>query len=302
MTGTGFSWQQDDPHEEANAWVAKFAPLVMADGAILGAADIRSRLDLVAQLRAAAPAIQQKLAPSGGQPDELSSTLGQAAGQLDSIESDLRKRLALLAPGDPAGIVNLDAIQEKLHEREARQELGAPTDTTQPPVLELQTASGNFASAAFMGVFSLAWLSFTTVHATLMIGGMVKTVGYMGLGLLGFYALFYLAGLAMAYSALNAASSENIVLSGNQLSVIRRLGSWVRTKRYVLPKDARAEVTYTGNSTYTGYNSSQRMTEAIVLGDVGGKQINLGTNGNHVQRTSACEKINAYLAADAAAH
>lgn len=285
---------RDRAVDEANSWVARFAPLIMEDEP-LTEADVRKRIDVVRQLRGVGPALRDRLTSVGGPGEqELTSTLGEALEQLDSVERDLRVRLGRLAPGDPTGIVNLDALQDKLAERAARHEVGMMTDLAQPSQLELKISPGSKAAATGIGIFALGWNAFTAVHATFMIGGMFSAFGWPALGLLAFYAIFFAAGGAMAVAALNAASTEEIRIDGMDLSVIRRLGKWERKKIYRLGPESRAEIGMASSGFNSGNNRSGPRP-AIIIPDGEGNQVTLGTSATDMQRNAAIAKINAYL-------
>jgi len=278
--------------DRANAWVARFAPLVMDEEAVTEE-DLRRRIATTKALQAEGPEVQALLSQSGD-PD-LKHTVERALSQLESVETDLRRRLAKLAPGDPQGLPDLEQLNEKLDERMARQELGLPTGLETPEVLQLQTSPPNLAVAGGMGLFGFGWTSFTSFHAFFMIGGMMKAFGIVALALLGFYAIFFGVGFAMLSTALNAACRESIELDGNRLKVIRKLGFWVREKAYILADDTLAEIAEPQTGGFT--NRNQKIQPTVVLADVDGKQISLAANASESQKQKLRDTINAYLKA-----
>ncbi len=280
----------------AQGWLARFAPLVMDDSAV-NDEELRNRLQLIERLGSEATELQPELESLDGLDDvELRQTFRRAVTQLDSLQGDLRKRLARVAPGDPAGLVDLDVLQERLEERAARQEMGLATTQEIPSVLKLKTAPGNLAAAAFLGIFSLAWNAFTAFHATLMIGGMAKAFGWIALALLGFYAIFFTVGFGMAWGAFMTASTEEIELDGTSLTVRRRFASITKTKRHVLDPKSRARI---GEGTLgwiqSGNNQRSRPTPAVVVTDLDGREISIGVNASAESRNRTMEQINAYL-------
>jgi len=280
--------------DEANAWVARFAPLVMEDSS-LTEADVRKRMATIHQLRGTGTALRDRLLSVGGPSEvELTGTLAAAVDQLDSVEDDLRRRLAALAPGDPAGMVDLDRLRDKLAERAAQNEAGMISNLAQPAQLELEITKGNKAGAAAAGLFALVWNGFTLVHAIFMIGGMFMAFGWVALFMLLFYSIFFAAGAAITMSAVNTASTESVSIDGFEMTVSKKLGGWVRKKTYKLSPRTRAEV---GVNNQGARFNNRRSTPAIIMGDEFGNQINLGEHASDIQRTTACEKINAYLAA-----
>ncbi len=283
---------------QANAWVAQFAPLVMDDTA-LTEGEIHQRLRLLDHLRQTGPELKTRLASFEGSYDtQLASTMEHALSQIDSIETDLRKRLARLAPGDPEGIVDLDTLQERLEGRSARQELGVPTDQEIPPVLQLKLSPGNLAGAGFIGLFALGWTGFTTFHAIMMIGGMWQAFGWPSLLLLLFYSLFFGVGFAMFAAAYNAAAQEEIELDGRQLTVRKKLLGIVREKKYTLPegKDASAKIEDVANNGFRAQGTPRTMT-AIVMTDSEGRQITFGAQATQQVREKTVERLNAYIKA-----
>jgi len=283
-------------HEQANGWIARFAPLVMGDAALKDQ-DVRARLKLVDDLRREAPGVKSAIGSlEGVEYLELVQAFRNAEGQLDSIEADLRKRLARLAPGDPAGLVDLDALQERLSERAARQEMGLPTEQEIPAVLEMKAAPGNWAAAAFMGLFGLGWNSFTAFHATIMIGGMMKAFGIGALALLGFYAIFFAVGIGMLIGAYNLAASEHIRLSGHELAVTKRLAGIARTKSYRLDAKSRASIADVEVSGLRPAGARGKAAgPAITLVDEEGRQIAFAQNAAATVREQLRDKVNAYL-------
>lgn len=276
------------PHEEsserlaAESWVAKFAPLVLEEDA-LTVEEIRRRLDTVGELRSTIP--------SGDGGSGMSETVARAMGQMDGIETDLRRRLALLAPGDPLGLPDVEAINDRLAERAARREMGIDDlDGTRP--LTLNTSPGNAAGGAALGIFGLGWNAFTLVHACLMIGGMYSTFGWPALFLVFFYAIFFGAGYMLLKGAFNTASKETIELDGSKLTVTRRLGAIVRQSTHTLDVDASARI---GDSV-EARPSGAKPPQAIIATDVDGKPVHFGLNSPpHIQEANLA-KFNGYLA------
>lgn len=282
---------RDQAVGEAQAWVARFAPLVMEDN-VLTEAEVRHRLETIHQLRGVGPALRDRLTSVGG-PDhqELVGTLHSAVEQLDDVERDLRIRLASLAPGDPLGIVDLDQLQDRLAERAARTEVGV---TDIPSKLDMKVSAGSWAAAGFLGLFSFGWNSFTAVHATLMIGGMYQSFGWPAFFMLGFYAIFFTVGIGMMIAALNAASSESIELNGHDLTVKRKLGFWERRKSYRLGPDSKAEISIHGDPGIQPANK-RSPKPTVVLSDMEGRMVTIGSNAAPPHQKLVADKINAYL-------
>lgn len=287
--------EEDALREQANQWLARFAPLVMDDAAPYELDLIHKRLRTVTELKEKAPALAEKLSFLTKPEDlELSDTLRQASSQLESLDSELRKQLSKVAPGDPLGIVDIGDLQDRLAERQAQQEIGVTRADMIPAVLELVTSPPNWASALGIGMFGFAWTSFTTFHCIFMVSGLVKAFGWVGLGLLAFYSIFFLVGFGMLWATVNAISTESIKLEGRRLTVIRKLGGWVRTKTYRLSPDTKASIgTPQSDTAITSKNSVPVL--AINLTDETGKGISLANTTTKEFKEKLTKQINEYL-------
>ena len=280
--------------DAANAWVARFAPLVMGDS-VPTEPEVRRRIQDCVRLRTEGESLRQMLESISDSDPDLVQTFEKANHQLASIEDDYRRNLAKLMPGDPDGIADLDEIKDRLAERLARQEIGLETEAAIPEVLEMKVGAPNRAAAIGIGVFGLGWTAFTTFHAIVMIGGMFSAFGWGALALLAFYSFFFLAGFAMLAAAADAASSEHIVLDGRQLSVIKSLGPWIRKKTYQLPPDATASIAEMEVARVRTGNAPAKPTTVVQLHDQEGNPIGFGANATDFQRRQVVERVNAYL-------
>ncbi|NOG38197.1 MAG: hypothetical protein HND43_02215 [Armatimonadetes bacterium] len=278
----------------ADAWIARFAPLVMNQD-VASVDEIRGRLRVLRALREESAPLTSNLesTPHPERP-EWADTLLMAIEQLDSVERSLRRKLALLAPGDPEGLVDMDALRDRLAERAAHDELGVDADLAQPLSLTERTSPANYGMAAGLLGVSIAWNSFTAVHAYFMIGGFKQVIGWAALGLLGFYALFFGAGISMLAAAFNAASEESIELSGRTLTVRRRLGFWVRKKTHKLAKSAVARIQKVNTMKFTSGRQAS-MTPSIVLEDEQGREVSFASGVSTTARNRIMKRINAYL-------
>jgi len=293
----GFEYELDPALEPArdaaNAWLARFAPLVM-DDQVPTEREVRDRLKIVDLLRQQGPQVRRGVRSQGDLNWELMTTLDRASEQLDSLELGLRRQLSLLAPGDPEGVADLERLNERLAVRSARQEIGLSGNREMPAVLELKTSPANFAQAVGIGVFGFGWTSFTTVHAIFMIGGFSQAFGWLALGLLGFYSIFFLVGFAMMSAAVNSACDESITLDGRTLTLRRTLGKWVREKRHSLAPNAKAEIGKV-DAVKMGTGRSNAVTPALIVADADGRPISFGAGQTTEQRESLRDRINAYL-------
>lgn len=284
----------EEIRDAANAWVARFAPLLM-NQEVLTESEVRKRIYDSEILQREGRDMRERVREIAETDPDLIKTFEAAVGQLDSIEMDYRKQLALLKPGDPDGIANLETVNEKLQERLARQEVGLETNPTVPSILDLKVSPGNKAAAAGLFVFGLGWNAFTAFHATLMIGGMSKAFGLGAFALLAFYAIFFLVGFGMWAGAFHAGAAEQIHLDGRQLIITRTFGPYKKEKRYSLPPNSQAEIALAEDTQITGKNQTKKLVSVVQLHDVEGHPINIGAMATDMQRRQTLEKINAYL-------
>lgn len=259
-------------------------------GESLGVSDIRRNLATIESLRISGAILKEDDLESAD--PELVETFRQAHGQLESLDNDLRIRLGRLAPGDPASLADLDALQERLAHRQARQELGIATEEEVPSILSLKTGSRSWGGAVGLGTFGIAWTSFTIFHAIMMIGGMTKSIGWGVLGLLGFYSIFFLVGFAMLYAALLALCDESVRIDGLVMTIHRKLGKLDIKRRVHLMPGEQARV---GPISSTK-NNDAGPSVAILFVDKLGKEVSIGQNLAPKQRERLAEQINAYLA------
>ena len=296
MSGLGFS----DPNEQesyskANAWVAKFAPLVMDEG-FLTETELQHRLAVINELKIEAPLVQVGISnPTSDEGRELSNTVHSALGQLGSIEEDIRRQLSKVAPGNPDGRVDLDALQERLDVRAARQEVGLPTGQVIPAVLTERTSAGNIPAAIGAFIFGSGWTGFTAFHAYFMIGGLIKAIGFAALLLLLFYAIFFAVGFAMFAAAFASASTETLEINGLSMTITQKFGPFVRTRRATLTPKTRAEVAVPQTSQFT--QNRRTFSESVVIQDEKGKQFSFGTSMPAGMRDELVSRINAYIGA-----
>lgn len=291
-----FENDQGAVRELANQWLARFAPLIASDGVPFESATIRNQLAAIASLKNDAPELRRLLEPfTEGSDRQLFDTVNQALGQLDSLEGGLRKQLAKVAPGDPQGMIDVASLQDRLAEREAKQEIGVQTSDLIPSVLELETSPPNKAVAIGAGVFGLGWTAFTAIHCVIMIGGMYRAFGFAAFGLLAFYSIFFLVGFAMLGSCVNSLCTESISLNGRALTVHRKLGNWVRTKTFELSEDTRASIGKPQSGTTQSSNGAAPL-QTINLTDSRGKGISFGASTTYEFKQKLAKKINEYLA------
>ena len=284
-----------EAREAANGWLSRLSPLLDRI-APSQAEECRRRVAMVEALRPEGEQALARLEQQASQKDAiLLQTLRDALAELDGIESDLRRRLAALAPGDPEGEVDLEAMRAKLAQAAARREvadmagpLGVQSTASLEP-LTLTVSQPSWGNAFFTGLFAAGWLAFTTFHAALMIGGMFRAVGFGALALVLFYGIFWAVGLGMAWSAISSASHEELNLDGREMTIRRRLGPFQWERRHTLGPDSKAYV-----------NSSNIRTNGVpntdlAIRDANGKQVRFGGGCPRGEQPWLRDKINTYL-------
>ena len=90
--------------------------------------------------------------------------------------------------------------------------------------MEESTAEPSAAAALGLGIFALGWNGFTLFHATMMLGGMLKSFGFLALLMGLFYLPFFAVGLLMVAGVIFSLCRESIRLDGNQLTITYRWG------------------------------------------------------------------------------
>jgi hypothetical protein len=286
-----FSSESSQAIESADRWLALFAPMLDFDQAST-AKELERRIKLLRQLRSSSPDVQRALSTNSlGDSAERLDVIVKASAQLASIEDEYQRRLAIEQPGNALSLPNLDVLKDKLAEHAARIEVGAENSTPFTGKLEMQTARGSIAAASGLGVFALGWLSFTTLHACLMIGGMLRSIGWGALALLAFYAIFYFAGFAMAFGAFISGSNETMVLDGTKLRLTRKLGPIRMSREYTLDLTQRAKL----GTAQLGTGNSRTGSPVVQLVAADGKTINIGAGSSREQLQVIQQQLNGYI-------
>lgn len=286
---------QVPPHElkqEVQAWLASFTPLVMVRD-IQTETEVMQRLGLILDLKKRGPFLKLRLGDLGHEEWELSDTFRRAFDQLPSLEEDARRMLAVLRPGDPRGVPNLDDLQDRLGEREARQEIGADTLPQVTDSLVEIASPQQPGNAMGQLTMALAVLGFVTFHAIAMIGGMWMAFGPAALFLLAFYSIFYFAGFATLSSAFKAGAEEKITLTGRTLEVSRTLGPFSTRRDYVIAANSMPRIGMPNVVVST--RRGQIPQTAILLTDLEGKEVAIGMGMTMEMREKLRDKIASYL-------
>ena len=279
---------------EVQAWLASFTPLVMNREAHTES-EVMQRLGLILELKKNGPLLKMRLGDMGYEEQELADTFRRAWEQLPSLENDTRLLLGKIRPGDPRGLPDLDALQDRLDEREARQEIGAPTTVLPDSVVE-ETASPKQVAAA-IAQLSMAGgvLAFTTFHMIAMIWGMSQAFGPLAFLLVFFYSIFYFGAFAMVSSAFKAGAEEKVKLNGRTLTITRTLGPIEQVKDFVIAPNSLPRIGRP-NLVVSSKNGQMPQT-AILLTEVTGKEVSFGMGMTHEMRERLRDKISTYLKA-----
>lgn len=276
--------------ERANQWLAQFAPLVFKHQPS-EPQELHSQLETIQKLRSSESKLRYELGSLWEPSDqELRETFEKAALQLSPIEAEIRSRLSAISPGDPQGIVDIDALQERLAEREARQELGIENDPV-PLILDEVTRKRNIPAGMTIGLFGLGWTSFTTLHCVLMIGGMMKSLGPIALFMLAFYSIFFLVGFAMLYAAFVSMCDESIKLEGRHLTITQKIFGYRRNKSHQLSPGSFAKI----KKAKLVAKNSENPVNALWVTDINGKEIQIAIQTEEDFQKQKLEQINRYL-------
>ncbi|MFN3962028.1 MAG: hypothetical protein ACK4NQ_03515 [Fimbriimonadaceae bacterium] len=288
--------QEEQARDAMRAWLAEFAPLVM-DQSQRTATEIRQELNLIERLQERTDQLDQgKGLLTRMEDGELIRTYNQAREQIRTIERDLRRRLATLAPGDPNSEPDYSALQERLAETAAQIEVGVPTISANPDRLELVSSPAQVAAGIGMGIFGLGWTAFTTLHAFFMIGGMLKAMGPVAFAMLGFYAIFWAVGVGMFMSAFNLAAQETIALEGDTLTITKTLGPIRRAKQHRINPKLQVRIGTTEKQVSHGRGRSVPVkVAAIIFTGEDGRPIAVATGTTDANREVMLRQIQAHL-------
>jgi hypothetical protein len=289
---------EESLRSEAESWVARFAPLIMTD-AEPSPEVVRGRLDTIQDLRRDGGAIWMRLGSLRAPEDrELVSTFERAWKQLPSMEDDIRRALARVAPGHPESRVELDALRMRLEEREARQEIGLDTDDLLDDTEEIVTSPTNWLTGGSALVFGLGWNAFTLFHAVFMIGGMYQAFGPAALLLLLFYSIFFAVGFGMMATAYTNLAETSVTIQDGILRRTRRLWGMTFTKFWELEPGSVATLES------PGWGMTQNREDApppkqITFTSRQGKPVQVGAPTSERKRDQVLAAVNRRLQADA---
>jgi hypothetical protein len=118
----------------------------------------------------------------------------------------------------------------------------------------------------------------------------MRAFGPLALGLLAFYAIFWVAAAALARAALRMLGREELRLEGRELFLRRvtALGAWEET--FTLAPESRA---YLAETT----RQQGRGIAEVAIQDAAGRDVRFAAGRPLVEQERLAERINEYLAA-----
>lgn len=276
--------------QSMNRWVAQFAPLVM-ENRTLTAEDIRLQLAIIRRLKDESERLAvMKSTLTDAEDAELLNTFQLAIRQLPQMETDLRHRLNFMAPGDPESRPCLTMVQDRLQEQAARQEIGLTSlDSLQP--VEAKTADPSAAAAVGIGVIALGWNGFTLFHATIMLGGMLKSFGFLAILMGLFYLPFFAVGLLMVAGVAYALCTETIRLEGNQLTITYQLARLTYRRKHKIDMNQLVKHAEIMDSD----SNKMRKQDQIEFTDTNGKPVRLARGLSQSAKESLMHELNTHI-------
>ena len=276
--------REDQLKQEIEDWVTQFADLLMQDDR-LDETELRERLANIHHAKQKGGLLSTKTGSLRG-PDhaDLVGTLENAVSRLDTMELDTQ--LALDRLGLP-----LDKMAEPATEP---LEVGSAEFDSLGGVLDELVAKPSWSKAMSMGFFALFWNGFVYVHMFFMMSGFIGSFGWAGLLLILFYIPFIGVGAAMATGAFQAVTRKSVLISGRQITRIRKAFGMTWTKTWTLQKNSPV----TMESPVWGVRNSKTKNQAeqITLRSIEGKKIHIGTPIFNSDRDYLVAKIKSYLA------
>jgi len=281
--------------EQARQWLAEFSGLLNVDD---GASEevLRRAVATAERLAVSGPELRSSM-PYLTVDSAIVDTLDKAVQQIPSVAEELRRRLARHTGQPLATDLDLDALRERLSEREARLELGVPTEEEVPVRLDLPPTDPNYVAAGFTLLFGLGWTSFTTFHAVMMIGGLSQMIGFGALFLLLFYSIFFAVGFGMLYTAYTSMRKEAVSFEGRQMTVTHTIFGRTTTRVYDLGPDAIAEFAVPVMFTQNQSNGNRTNAQCISITDATGKKRRFMASIDADQLSKQIGRINSYLRA-----
>ncbi|MDX1934388.1 MAG: hypothetical protein SFU56_17435 [Capsulimonadales bacterium] len=262
---------------------------VLERGSMATAEEWRADLEALRLLKRDMPTTLARLEMAAEPGDfDLVAALREATAELAPLETEIRQRLGGARSNGESGYVDLDALRGQLAERAARRELGGSSGVGTVPTLEIAMRRSSMAGIPML-VFGTGWLSFTTFHAIMMIGGLSRAIGWAALFLLAFYSIFFMVGFGMLWGGITQFRKEELILAGASLTVRYTLFGYSWDKVYSLDAQSRAWV-----ATPAVQQKGARIQEiAILTGE--GKEIRVGNGLPDPILYQESDRINDYV-------
>jgi len=225
---------------DAYQWMTRMSPLVLDTPPSTKSAAKRHLADLQQQLQTGR-LLQQDITTAELNPSIVMS-INEAIRHLPDMIRDAEAHITYLETGTANAEDAAEQLREKLARRAAQSEVDDIIGKGFEQPLQATTRHRNIPAAIGMGIFGIAWTSFTTVHAFFMIGGMMQAFGWAALFLLLFYSMFWAAGFGMLATAAVSLGTENIDLYDGTLTSTFSLFGYKRVKKIAIDTSYRARV------------------------------------------------------------
>ena len=225
---------------DAYQWMTRMSPLVLDTLPSTKTAAKRHLADLQQQLQTGRT-LQQAIAGMGLNPS-ITTSIDEAIRHLPDMILDAEAHITYLETGAANAEDAAEQLREKLARRAAQTEVNDIIGKEIEQPLEATTRHRNIPAAIAMGIFGIAWTSFTTVHAFFMIGGMMQAFGWAALFLLLFYSMFWAVGFGMLATSAASLGTETIDLYDGTLTSTFNLFGYKRVKKIAIDTSYRAKV------------------------------------------------------------
>ena len=225
---------------DAYQWMTRMSPLVIDTLPSTKTAAKRHLADLQQQLQTGRT-LQQAIAGMGLNPS-ITTSIDEAIRHLPDMILDAEAHITYLETGAANAEDAAEQLREKLARRAAQTEVNDIIGKEIEQPLQATTRHRNIPAAIAMGIFGIAWTSFTTVHAFFMISGMMQAFGWAALFLLLFYSMFWAAGFGMLATSAASLGTETIDLYDGTLTSTFNLFGYKRVKKIAIDTSYRAKV------------------------------------------------------------
>ena len=265
---------------DAYQWMTRMSPLVLDTLPSTKTAAKRHLADLQQQLQTGRT-LQQAIAGMGLNPS-ITTSIDEAIRHLPDMILDAEAHITYLETGAANAEDAAEQLREKLARRAAQTEVNDIIGKEIEQPLEATTRHRNIPAAIAMGIFGIAWTSFTTVHAFFMIGGMMQAFGWAALFLLLFYSMFWAVGFGMLATSAASLGTETIDLYDGTLTSTFNLFGYKRVKKIAIDTSYRAKVVKVTWGGIQIQNSNRRSAPqwCIEVRDTAGAKHQVSKGGN----------------------